>query len=116
MSFRRDGKSVHHQYRQWQAWLDAYTDLLGRCGLPDSVLCSREDWEYLLRYGYHCRGAYPNIDFRLEELSAAERSAFRELLERTLSAEDRRRGCAAWHFVCPPASPDGHFEHVGPSD
>jgi hypothetical protein len=67
------------------------------------VLESRADWEYLLRYGYHCRGAYPDIDFRLEELSATQKAAFRELLTQALSEEERQQGNAAWHFVCPPS-------------
>jgi hypothetical protein len=55
----------------------------------------------LLRYGYHCDGPYPNIDFLLEELSAAQRAALGDLLATALPADERQ--CAAWHFVNPPA-------------
>jgi hypothetical protein len=110
MGFRRNGKAAHDRARQWRLWLEAHAKLLRQCGLPASVLCSRKDWDYLLRYGYHCRAAYPDIDFRLEELSSSQRNAFRELLEQTLSAEDKQGGNAAWHFVCPPAPPEGKAE------
>jgi hypothetical protein len=110
MSFRRYGKLAHLQSQSWQAWLDSNADLLKRCELPLSVLSNQDDWNYLLRYGYHCRGAYPDIDFRLEELSEAQKEAFRELLERTLSAEEKRRGSAGWHFACPPGAPEPRVE------
>lgn len=104
MGFRRDGNAVHEESRKWQAWLAAHAELLRACSLPPDVLRSRADWEYLLRFGYHCRAVYPDIDFRLEDLSASQTIAFRELLARTLSAEEKRRGSAAWHFVSPPAT------------
>ena len=72
MTFRRDGKRVHRDARDWEAWKEANRDLLDACGFPSSVLRSREDWEYLLHYGYHCDGSYPNIDFLLDEQSEAD--------------------------------------------
>src|SRR5262245_5841208 len=105
MGFRRDGKAAHEESRQWQAWLGAHAELLRDCGLPPGVLQSRADWEYLLRFGYHCGGAYPGIDFRLEDLSPSQAAALRALLAQALSAEEKRRGGAAWHFVCPPETP-----------
>src|SRR5689334_20222305 len=107
MGFRRDGKASHEAAQQWGEWLAEHAGLIRACGLPQSVLASQKDWEYLLRYGYHCRGPYPDIDFRLEELSALQRVAFCELLEQTLSGEEKRRGNAAWHFVRPPGVPEG---------
>jgi hypothetical protein len=101
VGFRRDGKAAHENNRAWRAWVDGHAALIRAAGLPPAVLRSRADWRYLLRYGYHCDGPHPNIDFRLEELSPAQRAAFREPLA-TTPAEDRRQ-CAAWHFVCPPA-------------
>jgi len=101
VGFRRDGKATHASDRAWRTWLDEHAALLRAAGLPPAVLRSPADWRYLLRFGYHCDGPYPNIDFRLEELSAAQRAAFRELLATTLS--DVQRQCAAWHFVNPPA-------------
>src|SRR5262245_57128399 len=68
-----------------------------------SVLRTQDDWRYLLRYGYHCAGPYPAIDFRLEELTEAQRTALRDLLAATLREEQRE--CAAWHFVSPPDPP-----------
>lgn len=105
MGFRRDGKAEHQRSRQWARWLEAHAELLKASGLPSFVLRSRTDWEYLLRYGYHCRVAYPDIDFQLEELSASQRNAFRELLQRTLTEEEKQSGSAGWHFVCPPGQP-----------
>ena len=102
MGFRRDGKKAHAETRSWQAWLAEYAELLRAAGLPPQVLRSRADWEYVLRHGYH---GWPRIDFLLEELTAPERRAFRRLLEVSLSAEERQRGCAGWHFVCPPSKP-----------
>lgn len=108
MSFRRNGKSENHDRREWDTWRQAYADLLARCGLPPGVLRSRRDWEYLLRYGYWCEGAYVahigKIDFSLNELTPAQTEAFRELLTITLSDEQKRRGSAGWHLVCPPGA------------
>ena len=105
MGFRRDGKSEHARTRTWQAWLDANAALLRAAGLPASVVRTEDDWRYLLRYGYHCAGPYPAIDFRLEELTEAQRAAFRDLLAATLGEGERE--CAAWHFVSPPGPPVG---------
>ncbi len=103
MSFRRGSKAIHQQSRQWAEWLAVHVELLRAAGLPPSVLRSRDDWEYLLRYGYHCGEAYPDIDFHLEELTPSQKVAFQNLLEQTLSKEERQRGNAGWHFVCPPS-------------
>lgn len=106
MSFRRNGKSKHHERREWDAWKREHAELLARCGLPPGVLRSRGDWEYLLYYGYWCAayyGAYiNNIDFSLDELTPAQAAAFRELLTVTLSDEEKRSS-VGWHRVCPPA-------------
>jgi hypothetical protein len=101
MGFRQVGKRAHVDRREWQAWLERHAELLRMARLPPQVLATRADWEYLLRYGYHA-DPYPEIDFRLEELNPAQRAAFRLLLEAVLSPDERRRGCAGWHFVCPP--------------
>jgi hypothetical protein len=103
MGFRRDGEAAHDRARSWRAWLDANAHLLRASGLPPSVVRIPDDWQYLLRYGYHFDGPYPAIETRLEELTEAQRAAFRELLAATLSAGQRE--CAAWHFVCPPGPP-----------
>jgi len=62
------------------------------------------------RYGYWCEGQYGQfinkLDFDLHELTAAQTHAFRRLLERTLTEEQRSLGCAAWHHVCPPSDAD----------
>jgi hypothetical protein len=104
MSFRRAGKNEHAATQSWRAWLERYAEMLRDAGLPPSILESPAEWEYLLRYGYHCDGAYPNIDFRLDELSEAQRAAFKRLLEVALTAEEKQRGSAGWHFVCPPSA------------
>ncbi len=105
MSFRRDGKSEHIEQRDWENWRQLHADLISECGFPPSVFRSRRDWEYLLRYGYWCEDYYGShigkIDFDLDELDAVQTSALRRLLERTLSDEQKQRGCAAWHFVHP---------------
>lgn len=105
MGFRRDGKQSHAEQLAWQAWREQHVELLVTSGLPPQVLRNRESWEYLLRYGYHA-SPYPLIDFRLEELNSAQRDAFRRLLEVVLSSVERERGCAGWHFVCPPSNGD----------
>jgi hypothetical protein len=102
MSFKRDGKSASQKARDWQAWRDRYAKKLQQCGLPICLLRSKADWEYLLRYGYHCDGPYPNIDFNLDDMTEAQRIAFRSLLDEVLSEEEKSRGSAGWHFVCPP--------------
>ena len=106
MSFRRDGKDDHRDQCDWDAWKLSNADLLPACGLPPGVLRSRRDWDYLLDNGYWCEEYYGkhvgNIDFDLDALTADQIEAFRQLLHRTLSDEDQRRGCAAWHHVCPP--------------
>ena len=105
MGFRRKGKQAHTEKQAWTAWQEQHSTLLRASGLPWHVLRTRADWEYLLCYGYHA-DPYPQIDFRLEELTPAQRDAFRLLLEAALSPEDRQRGCAGWHFVCPPDPPE----------
>ena len=110
MSFRRDGKAHHQDQRDWDAWKYAHADLIAACGLPPGIFRSRGDWEYLMQYGYWCEayyGAYVgNIDFDLSELNPEQKNAFRQLLECTLTDQERLRGCAAWHHVCPPSGRD----------
>ena len=93
MSFRRDGKSQHEDDRDWETWTRSNADLLPACGLPPGVLRSRRDWDYLLEHGYWCADYYGkhvgNIDFDLSELAADQNDAFRELLQRTLTDEEK---------------------------
>jgi hypothetical protein len=105
MAFRRQGKAQFGRSRRWATWLATNVGLLKAAGLPLSVLRTRADWEYLLRYGYHCTGPYPAIDYSLEEMSLPQKTAFRQLLEQTLTHDEKQRGSAAWHFVCPPGQP-----------
>src|SRR3954466_2522964 len=109
MSFRRDGNTAHRDQREWNAWKRQHADLLRQSGLPDGVLRSRRDWQYLLRYGYWCEDYYGKfvghpIDFGLEQLTPTQLDAFRELLTRVLSDEEKQRGSAGWHCVCPPGA------------
>jgi hypothetical protein len=96
MGFRRDGGAEHAERKSWEAWLAANADLLPACGLPPGVLRNRRDWEYLLSNGYWCADYYGshigNIDFDLNELDPHQRNAFRRLLERYLSAEEKSAG------------------------
>ena len=102
MSFRRDGKTAYARSCSWPgSWLDTNAALIRDRGLPSSAIRNEEDRRYPPRYGYHCAGPCPAIDFRLEELSESERAAFRALLIAALA--DGERECAAWHFVSPPA-------------
>src|SRR5256885_307668 len=107
MGFRRAGKQAHAERLAWQAWRDRHAEVLRASGLPPQGLCTRAGLGYLLPYGYHAN-PYPLIDFRLEELTPAQRDAFRLLLEAVLSPDERSRECAGWHFVCPPDSADRH--------
>jgi hypothetical protein len=106
MGFHREGESGHIERESWDAWVHANSDLLAHCGLPPGVLESRRDWQYLLRYGYWCEDFYGKhigkIDFDLNQLTPSQCDALRRLLERTLTAVEKRRGCAAWHHVHPP--------------
>src|SRR5262249_12231009 len=102
MGFRRDGKGLHKEAAEWATWKAANAKLLRMSGLPPGVLRSRADWEYLLRYGYHCSDPYPNIDYNLDEQTTTQRAAFRTLLEKVLTAEEKSRGSAGWHHVHPP--------------
>ena len=105
MNFRRDGKTAHDEQREWEAWKHANADLLDACDLPQGVLRSRRDWQYLL-HGNWCDEHYgkhvTKTDFDLDQLTPAQTNAFRHLLERTLTDEEKHRTCAAWHHVCPP--------------
>ena len=102
MGFRRDGKAEHEEAKQWEAWKISNDELLKTSGLAASVLRSRADWDYLMRYGYHCDDGYPNIDYSLDEMTEPQRTAFRHLLEKVLTEEKKKHGNAGWHFVCPP--------------
>ena len=102
MSFRRDGNKIFEQSRPWRAWLATYAALLASSGLPPTVLRRHSDWVYFLRYGYHCDGAYPNIDFRVEDLNGSQLTDLRRLLEQALSDEEKSRGGAVWHYCFPP--------------
>src|SRR5262245_60914639 len=101
MAFRRHGKQAYEEAREWEDWKEDNRELLEAVGMPSSVLRSRRDWEYLLRYGYHCDGPYPNIDYMLDEQTPQQKDAFRRLLERTLTDEQKARGSAGWHHVHP---------------
>jgi hypothetical protein len=102
MAFRRDGKKAFAESRRWKKWLAKHSALLASSGLPLSVLRSQDDWNYFLSYGYHCDGAYPNIDFRLEDLNGSQLIHLRRLLEQSLSDEEKRWGGAVWHSFYPP--------------
>jgi len=53
--------------------------------------------------GYWCESDYGRgVDFALEQLSHEQKAAFRELLERVLTDDEKQHGNAGWHFVCPP--------------
>jgi hypothetical protein len=108
MSYRRQGKKAHDDDREWDAWKREHAELLKRCAIPPGPLRSREDWQYLLRYGYwreHSYGKFSHRwgDFSLHELARDQREAFRELLTSTLTDAEKARGSAGWHLVCPPA-------------
>jgi hypothetical protein len=105
MAFRRDGNQAYQDSREWETWKDANRDLITAAGLPLSVLRSRADWEYLLRYGYHCDGPYPEIDYKLDGQTSAQRDAFRRLMEATLTDEEKARGSAGWHHMRSPSAP-----------
>jgi hypothetical protein len=102
MAFRRDGNKAFVESRRWNTWLAEHSVLLASCGLPPQILRRKEDWDYFLHYGYHCDGAYPNIDFRLEDLNVSQLTNLRQLLEQTLSDEEKCRGGAVWHSFFPP--------------
>jgi hypothetical protein len=102
MSFRRKGKEAHEESVQWQAWKDANEELLRAAGMPFCVLRTRGDWDYLIRYGYHCAGTYANIDYKLDDMTESQRAAFRELLKKTLTDDEKQRGSAGWHHVHSP--------------
>lgn len=102
MAFRRDGNKAFEQSRRWKKWLADHSALLKSSGLPPSVLHRQKDWDYFLRYAYHRDGAYPNIDFRLEDLDISQLTDLGRLLEQTLSDEEKSRGGAVWHYFFPP--------------
>jgi hypothetical protein len=102
MAFRRHGNKAFEQSSRWKKWLANHSALLASSGLPPSVLRSQADWDYFLRYGYHCDGAYPNIDFRLEDLSVTQLTDLGRLLEQVLTDEQKSRGGAVWHCFFPP--------------
>lgn len=83
MSYRRPGKAAFEEQRKWAAWKQKHARLLAESGLPPGVLRSRRDWNYLLRYGYWCEGAYGEyinkIDFSLKELTPSQLEAFESL-------------------------------------
>jgi len=104
MSFGRDAE--HDERQVWESWRTENAELLAASGLPPGVVGSRKDWDYLMRYGYWCEDFFGshvgNIDFDLNELTPTQNAAFRLLLEKTLTLEEKQRGCAAWHRVYPP--------------
>ena len=109
MAFRRKGKKAHAERQDWEQWKSRHAELLAKCGLPPGVLRTRRDWNYLLKYGYWCDGPYGHhinkIDFKLEEMNAIQLKAFRELLERVLTDNEKRRGNAVWHHNTPAMQP-----------
>ena len=96
MSFRRRGKSLHKEAVEWREWKAKYADLLKDCGLAPSVLRSADDWRYFLRYGYHCDGPYPAIDFNATNMTPGQLGALFRLLDLTLTDEEKARGNAMW--------------------
>ena len=102
MGFRRDGKSAHQHSRDWDAWKATNAELLDVIALPGKVLRTSNDWNYLLRYGYHRE----DFHFDLDDLTRTQRDAFCTLLEQTLTPAEKERGSAGWHFCHPPPPPD----------
>jgi hypothetical protein len=96
MSFRRAGKRLHQETEDWREWKRRHAELLRQCGFPESVLSSRSDWLYFLKYGYHCKPAYPHIDFNSRDMSPTQLASLLRLLEDSLTPEEKRRGNAMW--------------------
>ena len=91
MSFRRNGKDEHDAHREWEAWKRARAELLARSGLPAETIHTQRDWDYLVRYGYWCKGAYGEhinkIDFSLDELTPEQLAVFQQLRSEASSAK-----------------------------
>jgi hypothetical protein len=87
MSFRQGNKRKHEQQVTFRNWLTANEGLIGRSGLPTSVLQSRDDWAYFLFFRYHDQGnwntpPFTSIDFVWDDLSPQEQDVVLSLEEK----------------------------------
>src|SRR5262249_27208298 len=79
MGFRREGKQVHQQRKQWSGWLSKHSDLIAASRLPASVLANEMVWLDLLDHGYIA--ADDDVPgFSLDELSSEQKAALLELI------------------------------------
>jgi len=88
MSFRRPGKAIHEQTRDWDRWRRTHREALAKTGLPDSVLRDEEHWWDFLQHGYLDHHDDP-LRFTVDQLSLEQRRELRQFLHQTLSSNEK---------------------------
>jgi hypothetical protein len=84
MGFRQNNKRKAEQGAAFAAWKERNRERIAAAGLPVSVLATRDDWAYFVRYGYHDHGNWNTppgtwIDFTGDELTETQRPVVAEL-------------------------------------
>ena len=89
MSFRRLGKAIHEQARDWERWRRTHREALAQTGLPESVLRDEEHWWDFLQHGYLDHHDDDPLRFTVDELSLEQQRSLRQFLHQTLSPDER---------------------------
>lgn len=88
MSFRRPGKKIHLEARDWERWLRTHTVALSRIDLPEPVLRDEDHWWDFLQHGFLDHHDDP-LRFAVEQLSPEQQRELRKFLHEVLTPDER---------------------------
>lgn len=85
-AFRRPGKKIHTDSRDWSSWLDANSELVATAGLPATAIETEELWWYFIDRTYTQAGYVgDDIWFDVGRMSSLQRSACMTLIEQWIA-------------------------------
>lgn len=85
MSFRREGKALHDNAREWSGWLASVEQLVRAAEVPASVLDTEEAWSYYIDRTYSQAGYLGKAPwFSVDQLSHDQAEKVWALISRWL--------------------------------
>ncbi|GAB5407097.1 MAG: hypothetical protein Aurels2KO_53280 [Aureliella sp.] len=85
-SFRRPGKSIHSERRDWDSWIDSHSGLVAAADLPSSAIETEDAWWYFLDRTYTQAGYLgTDIWFDVGTMTADQRCACMTLIEQWIA-------------------------------
>ena len=85
-SFRRPGKTIHSERRDWDSWLDRHAKLVTATGLPSSAIETEDAWWYFLDRTYTQAGYLgTDIWFDVDTMTPDQRRECMTLIEQWIA-------------------------------